>query len=291
MRYLFFISIIFLSLNSASGQHANFPGSHAVWSVYNEKYFVDGDSAVNAKEYKKYYFSNDSILTTGSFYAFLREDTLTGKVFVISSGNTIEHLLYDFSLAINDTATVFPLSFPPWSGPVLIKVEKIDSIQVSGKYCKRLKIKGVNQNTGMDEYWIEGIGSTFGIFNSGITGIIVPDIYYPTLLCFEKDGVTLYHNPYFTDCYEKSPVGIEEADFASHIAVYPNPATSFIEIKSDQEVLFYQLFSANGKMLMDGNTGKKLFTIDLTGLQKGIYILNVRTDKRIVVKKIIKKGG
>jgi hypothetical protein len=291
MKYLFFISIILLSLNSAFGQHVNLPGSNAVWSVYNEKYFVDGDSAVNAKDYKKYYFSNDSIVTSGSFYALLREDTLTGKVFAISSGNTIEHLLYDFSLAINDTATVFPLSFPPWSGPVLIKVERIDSIQVSGKYQKRLKIRGVNQNTGMDEYWIEGIGSTFGIFNSGITGIIVPDIYYPTLLCFEKDGATVYHNPNFTDCYEKSPVGIEDIELASQVSIYPNPANSFIEIESDQEIRFYHLFSSNGKMMMDGNVGKKSFAIDLTGLPKGIYILNVRTAKSVVVKKIIKMGG
>lgn len=290
MKNLLFFSTILLTLNSAFGQNINFPDSNAVWSVYNEKYFIGGDSTFNAEVYKKYYYSNDSIVKSGNFFALFREDTLVKKVFAISAGDSIEHLLYDFSLKINDTATVFPLSFPPYSGPILIKVEMLDSILVSDKYCKRLKILGAHQNTGMEEYWIEGIGSTMGLFNSGITGVIILDIYYPTLLCFEKDGVNLYSNPNFTDCYENFPVGIEENDLTPWTTIYPNPTNSILLIESDQEIISYQFVSANGKVIMTGNAGKKSFTLNISGLSKGIYILSLKTVKSVVVKKIIKNG-
>ena len=231
MKNLLLSLAILLTLSSAFAQSNNFPDSNAIWSVYNEKYFVDGDSTFNAINYKKYYFSNDSIVTSGSFYALLREDILTKKVFAISSGNTQEHLLYDFSLSINDTVSVFPLSFPFTSGPILVKVESVDSVLIGDTYNRRLKIIGEYLNSGYEEYWIEGIGSTMGIFNSGIIGTMVTDIYYPTLLCFEKDGIILFHNPNFTDCFENFPVGIREPDYFIGTKVYPNPVRNFATIE------------------------------------------------------------
>ena len=231
MKNLLLSFTILLTISSAFTQNINFPDSNAIWSVYDEKYFVDGDSTFNAIDYKKYYFSNDSIVTSGSFFALLREETLTKKVFAISAGNAQEKLLYDFSLSINDTVSVFPLSYPFTSGPILVKVESVDSVLIGDTFNKRLKIIGENSNSGYEEYWIEGIGSTMGIFNSGISGIIVTDIYYPELLCFEKDGIILFHNPNFIDCFEIYPVGIEEPDYLIGTKVYPNPVRNFATIE------------------------------------------------------------
>jgi hypothetical protein len=279
-----------LTLNSAFGQKINFPDSNAIWSVYNEKYFVDGDSTYNAYNYKKYYFTNDSIVTTGSFFALLRDDTINNKVFSIAAGNTQEHLLYDFSLKLNDTVSVYPISFLFWSGRILVKVDLIDSIFLGSNYHKRLKVSGVYQNTWYDEYWIEGIGSTMGLFNSGITGIVAFDIYYPTLLCFEKDGVTLYSNPYFNDCYEIYPVGITAPDMAFRLTIYPNPTNSSMVIDSDSKIDSYQILSATGKILLKGQVGLKSFTLDISDLPQGIYLVTLKTHKGLLVKKIVKNG-
>lgn len=290
MKNLLLSLTIVLSLSSVIAQNFNFPDSNAIWSVYDQKYFVDGDSIVNAYEYKKYYFSNDSIVTTGSFFALLREDTLTRKVYAISSGSTQENLLYDFSLEVNDTAIVYPLSFPIHSGPVSILVESIDSILIAGNYHSRMKIIGVDFPYGMEEYWIEGIGSTMGIFNSGITGFFVSDITFPTLLCFEKDGVILYSNPDFTDCYEIYPVGIAEMDLVDRSNIYPNPTNTTCIVESEKEILYYQLLSATGKNIRNGQVGSKSFTLDISDLPPGMYLILLKTDKGLLVKKIIKNG-
>jgi hypothetical protein len=290
MKNLVLSLAILLTISSAFAQNINFPDSNAIWSVYNEKYFVDGDSTFNAIDYKKYYLSNDSIITSSRFFALLREDILTKKIFAISSGNTQEHLLYDFSLSINDTVSVFPLSFPFTTGPILVKVESVDSVLIGDSFNRRLKIIGENWNSGFEEYWIEGIGSTMGIFNSGITGVVITDIWYPTLLCFEKDGILLFHNPYFTDCFENNPSGITEADLATRTNVFPNPTNSSLLIKSNKEIVFVSLITAKGEIVINKHVGEKSFTIDISDFPAGLYTLILYTDEGILVKKIIKNG-
>src|SRR5690606_17041794 len=290
MKHLLLYLTIMLTTISVFGQNLNFPVSNAMWSVHNQKYFVDGDSTFNSIDYKKYYLTNDSIMTTGSFFALLREDTILKKVYSIASGNTQEHLLYDFSLSINDTISVYPLSFPFYSGSILIQVDFIDSILISGNYHKRLKISGVNQNTGYDEYWIEGIGSTMGIFNSGITGIVVFDIYYPTLLCFEKDGVLLYSNPNFIDCYQDFPTGIKDNSLAFKTSLYPNPATNTVFIKSDNVIKSYKIESLQGQTIEQLATNTNLLSIDISKYTDGIYLISLTTDNGTTTKKLIKNG-
>ena len=290
MKHLLLYLTIILSTKSVFGQNLNFPDSNAIWSVYNEKYFVDGDSTYNTIDYKKYYFTNDSIVTTGSFFALLREDTILKKVFSIASGNTQEHLLYDFSLSIDDTISVYPLSFPSYSGPILIKVDLIDSILIGSNYHKRLKISGVNQNSNYNEYWIEGIGSTMGIFNCAITGTLFFHIYYPTLLCFEKDGVTSYSNPNFTDCYQNYPIGIDDISLQPKSLLFPNPATNLVFIKSDNEIKSYKVESFVGQIIKQEKTNAKSFSIDISNYLDGVYLVTLTTDNGITVKKLIKNG-
>lgn len=290
MKHLLIYLIIIIATKSVVAQNFNFPDSDAIWSIYNQKYFISGDSTYNTFDYKKYYFTNDSIVTTGSFFALLREDTIQKRVYSIKSGDTIENLLYDFSLALKDTITVYSISFPVFSGPILIKVDLIDSILIGSNYHKRLKISGVNANTNFAEYWIEGIGSTMGIFNSGITGVVFPDIYYPMLLCFEKKGVTLFKNPNFTNCYQDYPTGIAENSSCHKTVLFPNPSTSTIFIESYFEITSYKIESLTGQIIKQGNPNTKLFSIDISSLINGIYLIVVKTDNGIITKKLIKNS-
>lgn len=290
MKNLILSLTMLLCFNTVIAQNINFPASGAIWSVYDQKYLVNGDSSLNAKEYKKYYISNDSIVTTTSFYALLREDTITRKVYAIAAGSTLENLLYDFSLSVNDTAIVYPLSFPICSGPVSIKVESIDSILLAGNYHTRFKITGVDFPYGMEEYWIEGIGSTMGIFNSGITAIFVTDITYPTLLCFEKDAITIYHNPDFTDCYELYPVGMPETEPEFDTYMYPNPTNALLNIKAEKEIMYFQMLSSTGTIVLNSQVNKKTFTVDISNFPPGIYLLALTTHKGNIVRKIIKNN-
>jgi hypothetical protein len=272
------------------GQYFHFPDSNATWSVYNEKYYLNGDSIFDARIYKKFYFTNDSLLSGGTFYALFREDTVSKQVFVIPSGSDSEKLIYDFSLSINDITTVHPVSFPYYSGPINISISQIDSILIDGNYRKRFFIEGVDQDSNLPEYWIEGIGSTFGIFNSGLTGITISDIYYPTLLCFEQEGNLLFQNADFIDCYEPYPIGINENELFDHINVFPNPTHSKISIRSDELIINCKVFSSYGKFMEMRNINSSEHSLDMSDYQSGMYFLLFETLNGISVKKVFKRG-
>lgn len=281
VAFLFYLCLA----NILVAQNFHFPDSNAIWSVYNEKYFIVGDSLFDAKIYKKILFTTDSIVGNGIIFALFREDTISNQVFAIPSGEFSENLLYDFSLSLNDITTVYPISFSYYYGPVTISIDQIDSILINGQYRKRYFVKGVDQNSNLPEYWIEGIGSTFGILNSGITGVKITDIYYPTLLCFEQEGNLLYQNPDFIDCYEPYPIGIAENE-SPIIQVFPNPTKNNVKIKSNELIIEYKVFSSHGQLIENNYVKSKEFSMDISDYQQGMYFLYLKQNNGKVVKKI-----
>jgi hypothetical protein len=73
----------------------------------------------------------------------------------------------------------------------------------------------------------------------------------------------------------------------SQISVSPNPTTDFINIiiPNNNSNFVSELFDITGKQVLKTTNLK---TIDVSGLHSGIYILRIKTDKRIVSKRIIK---
>lgn len=62
----------------------------------------------------------------------------------------------------------------------------------------------------------------------------------------------------------------------SGINVFPNPTNGIINISiNNSENLGYSIININGKIIKKGNIFRKEVKIDLTNLEKGIYILNI----------------
>jgi hypothetical protein len=86
--------------------------------------------------------------------------------------------------------------------------------------------------------------------------------------------------------------GIEEAVFAD-VQVYPNPSTGviFVETTINTGAFDYLVTDANGRVVAQANNGIKAAatsTIDLTGVERGVYFVklsNASADKvyRIVI--------
>ena len=249
-----------------------FQDSNSVWSVWDKKYFAMGDSTVNTKQYKKYYVSTDSIINYSAinFFALLREDSLTRKIFAIQKDSVNEKLIYDFSLTFGDTTTVTPIGFSYYSSTIRIKINQVDSVLINSQYRKRYKVGCADFDMCPSEYWIEGIGSTYGPFNSGLTGVNLVDVPKPVLLCYEESGQLFYNNPGYTTCYAHYPtIGIDEvktSDNQSHI--YPNPAQNSInfELNFETEVL------ANSYLIIT----------DIVGRQKGKYNIPAKNSALVV---------
>ena len=288
MKKSIIILFSILSLNQLIGQHITFPDSNAIWSVYNVKYFVSGDTTINSLLYSKYYLSDEHAFENPSYYAALREDTLTQRVYYVPLYRNEEKLLYDFSLVENDTVSVNPYSFSFGLHSTKLYVESIDSILIGNNFRKRIKIRDFEEQDFYDEYWIEGIGSTFGIFDSGLTGDIVFDVAYPFLLCFELNEEIVFQNPEFESCFEYPP-GVSTNDlFDVDITISPNPTSNKIMVNSEKEIQHYSVINQIGHEVIFNELNSSTFEIDLYTLPVGIYFIKFEVDDRMIVERVIK---
>ena len=108
-----------------------------------------------------------------------------------------EVLLYDFNLMVGDTVTV------NWMGQQLMVLEESE-VEVDGTMRRQLGLGRYSVGyppTEVDEYWIEGVGSTFGFLNSGSEGMGGAFIY---LLCYHENGNLVWDNEAFDECVMNS---------------------------------------------------------------------------------------
>jgi len=85
-------------------------------------------------------------------------------------------------------------------------------------------------------------------------------------------------------------LGIEDMSNSAGITVYPNPASSVLNINSQKgQILSVQLTDAAGRTVLTNNVNKANGTLNISHLPKGVYILSIKMEDKTVTKKIIKK--
>jgi len=71
------------------------------------------------------------------------------------------------------------------------------------------------------------------------------------------------------------------------ISVYPNPASEFLNIRTDDKIKSVRIYDATGNLVKTEND--HLSIISIASLPKGNYMVTIETDKGSETKKIIKK--
>lgn len=86
--------------------------------------------------------------------------------------------------------------------------------------------------------------------------------------------------------------GIEEIDLDAAVLLFPNPATSHIEIRLSNDLLInstldiYDVYGRKIATQMMNNTSAK---VDISGYSTGMYLVRISNDNGVVVKNFIKK--
>ena len=78
---------------------------------------------------------------------------------------------------------------------------------------------------------------------------------------------------------------------AGNIAVYPNPATNdlTIGVLGLQTTNFYlRIYDVVGSLVLEKNFNNKT-SIDVSAFPRGVYVVEVRTEKGIAVQKFLKE--
>lgn len=72
--------------------------------------------------------------------------------------------------------------------------------------------------------------------------------------------------------------------FATDLAVYPNPTNSIVNVSSKYDITKIEVFNLLGKNVLTSNENK----VNISSLSKGIYLIKVKSDDLVAMKKIIK---
>jgi len=141
---------------------------------------------------------------------------------------------------------------------------------------------------------ITGIGAYLGIpgvHNNG--GLSTPNdavspITYTVL--FDDDIMYAfidYGRGIWRFLFKKEPsLSLDEMASKSLFKVFPNPATTEIQIQSDEQISTLAIYDLTGKILLTQNALLPNDRVNISKLNSGLYILKIRINNTVSVKKL-----
>jgi hypothetical protein len=87
--------------------------------------------------------------------------------------------------------------------------------------------------------------------------------------------------------------GITITGIDEHLSVstkiYPNPVSDIVNISSETLINRIKLFSNIGQIVLDTDVQDNNYLIDMSGFEKGIYLIKVETNNGVIAKTLIKR--
>ena len=296
-----FALIISLSLKAQTQSYEYIPivkEGLQIWTTdqkygqYNEQYryerlaLTEEDTIIDGKSYKKLYSftEREFDIETATFVCGIRENE-NKQVFVASYHNQQEFLLYDFSLTEGDSI----LAESNGEYDLYFNVTDVDTIDYNGVERRKITLQFYNYAW---VTWIEGIGNIEGLLMDWRSYTMAMDpMPNVRLRCYEYNEECLYSDFSFNesiyDCYTPLYTGLENNEFESEVSVYPNPAKDYFCINSSAPIKQLIICNLLGQKLKEYNTSEITSSIDIIGLNKGVYVVKIYTDKAVFSQKII----
>ncbi len=295
MRKLSILLFFIVEFGLIQGQsYVSFPDSNAFWSgitIYQGTcdppdyckytYFLQGDTTIDLLTYHKLY-SNDS--SSISYLGGLREDDK--RIYFYDKNCTHNILLYDFNLTVGDSILLTTLLCYNQL-PLYMKVSYIDSVLLEDMtYRKRINFSGYS-----DRSWIEGIGSKAGLLYPYFDGI--PCMCWLKLICFKQNDITLFKDESLVPCFNYMVSNKEFKNNSNLSNVYPNPVNNKITIDLQDfnklTDIEFSICNIQGQVLIRQSLLQNKSEIDISHLEKGVYLLKLKNKENIIVHKFVKE--
>jgi hypothetical protein len=221
--------------------------------------------------YPPYHRIDDPVL-----FGLIREDIIAKKVYGIYLEFNYpelcfytEELMFDYSVSQYDTIELCQAIY----GEIPILNTFYHSYF---GYWRRVSEMGSYYD---GNCFIEGIGSTYGLFEMmGFTSEKSKQAS-DVLICYTSGNIST--------CDVVTTIEKHDNKSDTQFTIFPNPATSFISIQINEgiameEAIIYNHLGQKALVAVPVNN-----TVDVSGLQKGMYIIEITTNERKYRKKLV----
>jgi hypothetical protein len=290
-------TILTISATAQRSGYYPFPDSNATWNLHylfycmsggitDEQYSItmSGDTAINSLVYHKIIAPYIQGTITGGclssisagYKGAIRQDIAGRKVYIIPPGTSAEQLLYDFNMEVGDSVKGYLESF---NGKDV--VESIDSVFTGSRYLRRWYI-----NHCYHIYFIEGIGSTYGLVE--VSPGCITDLWDIEITCFQQNGQTQYPDTAM-DCKLITSINSKEKN-PNPVKVFPNPSNGnfTVQFEEPMSIREIRLTGLPGNEILHQQINRES-KINIGDLPAGIYFLTITgKDDRTTTMKIIR---
>lgn len=157
-------------------------------------------------------------------------------------------------------------------------------INANGSYLSNIKFRyGLTENFGDSV-----IARPYSVYNY-TTNLVSSTLYNLTPLVkyyarlSTTNGTAMFYSDTFT--FTLSDTGLDRLTNDSGVLIYPNPATNYLMINSLKNVDKVEISDLIGKTSITSNNETK---INISQLQKGIYLIRIYLGDKVITKKMIK---
>jgi hypothetical protein len=291
MKYRYLLALLLMVTNNTYSQdYEPMLGDSNIWYVfscpegcYTEIIQAFNDTIFNEKKYKMI-----------KYYGFIREDTLSRKVYFKYIYGNRDILWFDFSLEVGDSILLETMINQNIYSMGYYKVDSVSFVNTLLGKKNAIYLRSPPGEYDKISYpvWIEGIGTTGNIVYRG---------YHPSvenmgeLGCLFKDGALVYKSALAIEmntCKLSGPSAIETAN-NNIITIYPNPFTDQLKIEElPSENLIIEIYDIFGRLNYQKYINSSpTHNIITDNINSGLYILRItNTDTgKVVTKRIIVK--
>lgn len=211
--------------------------------------------------------------------AYIYEDIAERKVYVMENGDT--RLLYDFNLKKGDKFEFKEDNF---------EVIAVNSVPTREGNATQITLRCVNKLADF-LVWVEGVGATVSPLYYKHYGNKSLDV---KVKCFFRKSQLIYS---LTD--ETCPTPVSTSNFSTtslQVDVFPNPTINDLKVyikNATNQAIEMELLSISGvsleKKQLTNQAEEAQYDMDFQFMEKGMYLLQIRTSNGdMITKKIIK---
>lgn len=222
------------------------------------------------------------------------------SIFYFNTNSNTFNLLYNFSAKVGDTIIVHETKFKPTNGffsyydsisNFKYKITSIDSLQINDFWFKRQKIIPVNSEwnffSGMSDEmdFIEKIGSLTYFF--GRLQYAYPEQQPSILRCYIDSDINYKNAQWDMACDFLSNNYSYHTD--DNIQLFPNPVNNFLSISAAEPVEIVEIYDIRGSVLISYKPNSRDLSLELSSLEKAVFIIKLKTAQKVYVRKIVKQ--